>query len=70
MADLRAVSSFEDEANQPPGTFKLIRGDILCVLLKICALKVDWLQTMKPTSMVSQSSFLIQLHLLILMSHW
>ncbi|KAJ5338232.1 hypothetical protein N7452_004960 [Penicillium brevicompactum] len=27
MADLRAVSSFEDEANQPPGTFKLIRDN-------------------------------------------
>jgi hypothetical protein len=32
MADLHAVCSFEDEIDQPPGTFKLIQGILFSYL--------------------------------------
>ncbi|KAJ6156894.1 hypothetical protein N7497_005779 [Penicillium chrysogenum] len=28
MAEIQVLSSFEDETAQPPGTFKLIRGEV------------------------------------------
>jgi len=69
MADLHAISSFEDEIDQPPGTFKLIQGTIVYTITD-GSLKIGRFQIMRAMSTANESLSWTQFLLRIPMSHW